>query len=367
MTSKANISPKEARRFHRAFSRQQQKYEKAAAKALYPVLKDQVNQFLNAAHDYPAGMERQAVNEITPNKLAKVYKRIAIRVGVGYARITEAEMTAEESGEKSFYGQPKRGLGHIMEVDWNANPYETKSGQPGDRDMIDAYLRLYGARYVTGITETTRKWIAEQIVKGQQAGLTFDQVAKGLITSDIPAMRALRIARTETVTMMNLGRFIAANKSNFQKEKIWISSHDNRVRPGINSENSPFDHHEVDIKKVDLEEPFEVSGEHLMFPGDSSMGASAGNRVNCRCSFALQTQRDKNGRMLVKPKPMTVYASDQIDNMPEGVSEVEPAITMQGVPQIGIVNLLQALIAGAQLGTLLGLTFESLFGLNQNQ
>lgn len=351
--SKADISPKEARRFHRAFSRQQQQYEKAAAKALYPVLKDQIKQFLTAARDYPSGMERQAVNEISPNRLAKVYKRIAVRVGVGYAKITEAEMTAEESGQKNFKFSGNSGY-----VD-----FETKSGQPGDRDMIDAYLRLYGARYVTGITETTRKWIAEQIVKGQQAGLTFDQVAKNLTTSDIPAMRALRIARTETVTMMNLGRFIAANKSNFQKEKIWISSHDNRVRPGINSENSPFDHHEMDIRKVDLEEPFEVSGEHLMFPGDSSMGASAGNLINCRCSFALQTKRNENGRMMVKPKPMTINASGQIENMPESI-EIQPSIIE--VPRIGIINLLQALIAGAQLGSLLGLTFDALFN-NQTQ
>lgn len=358
MTKAATISPKEARRFHRAFSRQQQQYEKAAAKTLYPVLKDQIKQFLTAARDYPTGMERQAVNEISPNNLAMVYKRIAIRVGVGYAKITEAEMTAEESGQKSFYGQPQRGLGHIMEVDWNANPYETKANQPGDREMIDTYLRLFGARKVTGITETTRKWIAEQIVNGQQAGLTFDQVAKGLITSDIPAMRALRIARTETVAMMNLGRYLAANKSNFQKEKIWVSSHDDRVRPGINSEDSPFDHHEVDIRKVDLEEAFEVSGEQLMFPGDTSLGASAGNVCNCRCSFALQTKRDENGRMMIKPRPMTVTA--------EGMGSL-PEIELIETPAsgIGIVNLLQQLIAGAQLGSLLGLTFDALFN-NQN-
>lgn len=363
MNKAATISPKEALRFHRAFSRQQQQYEKAAAKALYPVLKDQIKQFLNAARDYPTGMERQAVNEISPNKLAKVYKRIAIRVGTGYAKITEAEMTAEESGQKSFYGQPQRGLGHIMEVDWNANLYETKANQPGDREMIDAYLRLFGARKVTGITETTRKWIAEQIVKGQKAGLTFDQVAKGLITSDIPAMRALRIARTETVAMMNLGRYLAANKSNFEKEKIWISSHDDRVRPGVNSEDSLFDHHDSSIKvATKLNMLFRVSGEYLMFPGDSSHGASAGNVISCRCSFALRTKRDENGRMIVKPKPITVDAQGNIQGVPEE-TEIQPPVIVQGVPQIG--TLLQALIAGAQLGSLLGLTFDALFN-NQN-
>src|SRR5690606_17616229 len=121
----------------------------------------------------------------------------------------------------------------------------------------------------------------------------------------------------------------------------------------------PFDHHEVDIRKVDLEEAFEVSGEQLMFPGDSSLGASAGNLINCRCSFALQTKRDENGRMMIKPRPMTVTA--------EGMGGL-PEIELIEIPAsgIGIVNLLQQLIAGAQLGSLLGLTFDALFN-NQNE
>lgn len=371
------MNNRDAIRYHRAFSRQQQQYEKAAARVFYAAIRDQIKQFIRAAHDYPAGMERQAVNDIEPLNLARAYKRVAIRVGIGFMRITAAEMTAEESGQKGYHFPD---AGKMMD-------YETKTASD-DRAMIEAYLRLFGAKKVVGVTETTKKWIAEQIVSGQQAGLTFDQVAKGLLTDEINAKRAIRIARTETVAMMNLGRYIEANKSNFEKEKVWIDAHDDKVRPGVTSEDSPFNHHASSIKvATKLNMLFRVSGEYLMFPGDTSHGASAGNTINCRCSFALQTKRDENGRMVVKPRPMTVTASGT-EGFPTGIQEPQEQPTPQPLPQFEpeaepipaqvepakipeqparIFDLLAALISGAQLGTLLGLTFESLFGLNQNQ
>lgn len=385
MTQANTISPREARRIHNAFSRQQQQYEKAATRVFYAAIRDQIKQFLTAAHGYPFGMERQAVNDIEPMNLARAYKKVAIRVGVGYMKVTEVEMLAEETGQKSMTSRPQNGLGHIMEAVWNQHPYEIKAAQPDDRAMIEAYLRLFGAKKVIGVTETTKKWIAQQVVDGQQAGLTFEQVAKTLLNNEINAMRALRIARTETVAMMNLGRYIAANKSNFQKEKIWISAHDDRVRPGVNSEDSPFDHHQENIKvATKLNMLFRVSGEYLMFPGDTSHGASAGNTINCRCTFALQSKRDEHGRLMVKPRPMTVTSSGT-EGFPEDAQpgpqvipepEFEPVVIPEpiAVPaenQIAaptrIFDLIAALISGAQLGSLLGLTFEALFGLPQNQ
>lgn len=61
--------------------------------------------------------------------------------------------------------------------------------------------------------------------------------------------------------------------------KSWVSMGDSRVRP----------HHmaaDVDPQNegVPVDEPFIVRGERLMYPGDSSLGASLDNVVNCRCS-----------------------------------------------------------------------------------
>lgn len=339
MNRKANIS---AIRYHRRFSRQQQVYEKYAARGFYVALKDQVRQFVGIARNYPAGMEAQAVNEIDQKGMARTYQRVALRVGNGYAKISQAEITAEETGQKSLTDRPQLGLGHITEVVWNQHPYEVKEIGDDFRELINAYLRLYGAGKVRGITETTRRWIVNEIAKGQENNMSFDQVAKMLLSSDIPKSRAKRISRTETVKFMNLGRFLAADKSNFEKEKVWVSAHDARVRPGERA--SRFDHHDAHIQRTDLYESFKVSGEKLMFPGDTSLGASAGNVINCRCSFALQSKRDEQGRLIVKPK---MYMGDSYTiGFPVG---------MDGY------NMVRNLTLATELGQLAGLTFETLF------
>ncbi len=57
--------------------------------------------------------------------------------------------------------------------------------------------------------------------------------------------------------------------------KTWITKMDNRVRPA---------HVAAQGQRVKLKEPFKVGGELLMIPGDTSLGASLGNIIECRCS-----------------------------------------------------------------------------------
>jgi predicted ABC-type ATPase len=57
--------------------------------------------------------------------------------------------------------------------------------------------------------------------------------------------------------------------------KEWVSQGDSRVRPA---------HIQADSKVVLQEQPFLVGGQQLMYPGDTSLGATARNVVNCRCS-----------------------------------------------------------------------------------
>ena len=62
---------------------------------------------------------------------------------------------------------------------------------------------------------------------------------------------------------------------NPQSIKEWSAILDARVR-------NP--HAVADGQIKNINDPFVVDGERLMFPGDSSLGASAGNYINCRCS-----------------------------------------------------------------------------------
>jgi len=57
--------------------------------------------------------------------------------------------------------------------------------------------------------------------------------------------------------------------------KQWQTQGDSKVR---------IAHQEADGQEVGINDFYMVMGQMLMYPGDSSMGASASNVCNCRCS-----------------------------------------------------------------------------------
>lgn len=59
--------------------------------------------------------------------------------------------------------------------------------------------------------------------------------------------------------------------------KEWVNVGDSNVRVG------EFDHVNAE-QEVPSDQPFIVSGQRLMHPGDTSLGASIGNVAGCRCS-----------------------------------------------------------------------------------
>jgi len=61
-------------------------------------------------------------------------------------------------------------------------------------------------------------------------------------------------------------------------KREWVSSSDDRTR-----DTPDADHVAADGQVVGMREPFIVSGEELMFPGDPS--GSASNTVMCRCGL----------------------------------------------------------------------------------
>lgn len=60
-------------------------------------------------------------------------------------------------------------------------------------------------------------------------------------------------------------------------QKMWMTMGDNKVR------TKPFNHRNANGQTAGIRDNFEVSGELLKYPGDTSLGASIGNIINCRC------------------------------------------------------------------------------------
>lgn len=121
---------------------------------------------------------------------------------------------------------------------------------------------------------------------------TIDKAAKSIEESyGFSKDRAQTIARTEIISAARSGQFHADDQSGIVIGKEWFSAHQSNTRPG---------HREADGQVRPLREPFHVKNrrgtyEELHFPGDSSLGASADNVIQCRCGYfrILEGEEDK--------------------------------------------------------------------------
>ena len=151
--------------------------------------------------------------------------------------------------------------------------------------MSSSYIELsnrYFTRYVksitnsaTGISEYSRKWIETHSVQFakeiQQTTQKF--VDSGDYDNAFSVSRAKNISRTEVNALCECATLESFYQSGYNG-KMWVSFKDNKVRST---------HKAADGQTRKLFEPFDVGNSQLMFPQDSSLGASAKEIVNCRC------------------------------------------------------------------------------------
>lgn len=95
--------------------------------------------------------------------------------------------------------------------------------------------------------------------------------------------RVKSFARTETTRAMNQGALTAMRNSGLSWEKSWVAVRDEVTR-NAHAVKSPTDF-------IGLDQAFEVGGESLMYPADRSLGATAKNIINCRCSMDFRIAR----------------------------------------------------------------------------
>lgn len=128
-------------------------------------------------------------------------------------------------------------------------------------------------------TAATQRALQSDLITGLLRGDSIRDIAKSIkSTIEVDMKDAIRIARTETTYAQNSARQTVGEEGErlgFNMLKQWVATEDGRTRD---------EHQDADGQVVKVDEPFEVGGEHLMFPGDFSMGASAWNTVNCRCT-----------------------------------------------------------------------------------
>lgn len=87
--------------------------------------------------------------------------------------------------------------------------------------------------------------------------------------------RARFMSENEVNTAINYARFREAEKSG-KTMKEWIAIIDNVTRES---------HRELNGKRIPIGQAFRVGDSWMMYPKDSSFGASANQICNCRCSI----------------------------------------------------------------------------------
>ena len=135
----------------------------------------------------------------------------------------------------------------------------------------------------TAVETTSRNAIREGVMlssieQGRQIERDFDSRIPG--KSDLVAMTETQgmaedTKLTEAETLLLAGVVIGGVAVSIAMQKVWDAILDDRTREA---------HAIADGQVRGMGVPFIVAGEMLKVPGDTSLGASAGNIINCRCS-----------------------------------------------------------------------------------
>lgn len=162
--------------------------------------------------------------------------------------------------------------------------------------LLNEFITVRIAGRITEVTDTTRRRISVLIEKGIEEGLGAREVARTIRQdTGYNKNRSLAIARTETITAANQGRYMAALSSKYVMLKKWLPKVDSRTRLS----HADF----IDRPWVDMEQLFYVANadgvlEQAMYPCAYTLTAS--NVINCRCLVIFQIKTDENGRPIRK-------------------------------------------------------------------
>lgn len=266
---------------HKAFIRRQQVYERKYKKQFYAWL-TLVNN--SAANAYVNGGNY----DIHHAKLESIYRKLYTEVTLNEADLQWKEFDDPKLPQQKDLIDVFAGLftGNTNDVPINLW-----------RSLLQDFLTVRIAGRITEVEQTTRKRIATLIERGIAEGLGAREVAKTIRDDkDFNRNRSLTIARTETVTSANQGKYMAALSSPYVKLKKWLPFADKRTRPThLDMLDRPF---------VEMEQLFYLQNmqtgalEGARYPCDNTL--SAGNSINCRCVIVFENKKDANGRLVRK-------------------------------------------------------------------
>lgn len=126
---------------------------------------------------------------------------------------------------------------------------------------------------LAGVPEEVFQRIKTSLEEGINDGESMKKLADRIRAerADLTKYESMRIAQTETSSAYGFSRHEGMREAGIQRKR-WLTSGNPNVRPAHEAANG---------QTVGIDQPFEVGGEELMYPGDSS--GSPENVINCHC------------------------------------------------------------------------------------
>lgn len=153
--------------------------------------------------------------------------------------------------------------------------YDFLESGEGEEDFIQSL----SAEYEKAALKFLKVGEPPAYIKEYSEKITEDIIRTTIENKDMPYFtsveRAMNIAANEANTIGNYREYIKMVKQGY-KYKTWITMNDDKVR---------HTHAESNGYKIGIFDSFQIGASEMSFPRDYSLGASAEEIVNCRCSL----------------------------------------------------------------------------------
>ena len=141
------------------------------------------------------------------------------------------------------------------------------------------FLQSLSAEYRKVVLKFLKVREPPAYIKEYSEKITEDIIRTTIENKDTPYFtsveRAVNIAANEANTIGNYREYTRMVKQGY-KYKTWITMNDDKVR---------HTHAESNGYKIGIFDSFQIGASEMSFPRDYSLGASAEEIVNCRCSL----------------------------------------------------------------------------------
>ena len=251
MASKRRISPAERR--HMDYLRKKGlKVGHLYETRLRKLRGAEVKRLLTLCQDFPRESWEDVISlHLDESYLHKWYKGLYVDAGLPMAKSTARDMSRGKSTPDAGY--------------WEDELIRYAEEQAGEKIVI-----------VQGTLRDELVALTRNIMQ-ENMDLPIEKLTRKIMQdySHLALWQCRRIAQTETMIGLAGAGDIAARSLDVPFMKQWITSGLGNVRET---------HEAMDGLTADMDEPFVLpDGDLMMFPHDASLGASAGEIINCAC------------------------------------------------------------------------------------